>query len=42
VVDEIPTEGPLPNTGGISLWVYAMPLAGVALLAVTLVARRRG
>lgn len=40
VVDEVETTGPLPETGGASL-VYALPLAGCALLALTLVRRRR-
>ncbi len=41
VVDEVQTTGPLPETGGASLVYLLMPLAGCALLALTLVRRRR-
>ena len=40
VVDEVPTEGPLPNTGGASLWAYALPGLGLLLLGTTLMLRR--
>jgi hypothetical protein len=33
VVDEIPTSGPLPNTGGMPLLYWLLPLAGLLLLA---------
>lgn len=39
VVDEVPTEGPLPNTGGASLWAYALPGLGVMLLGAALMRR---
>ena len=42
VVDEVPTEGPLPNTGGASLWAYALPGLGLLLLGTTLLLRRYG
>ncbi|HVF01761.1 MAG TPA: DUF11 domain-containing protein [Rubrobacteraceae bacterium] len=33
VVDEIPTSGPLPNTGGMPLIYWLLPLAGLLILA---------
>jgi hypothetical protein len=33
VVNEIPTSGPLPNTGGLPLSYWLLPLAGLLLLA---------
>ena len=41
VVDEIPTEGPLPNTGGASLWAFALPALGFLLLGSVLLRRFR-
>lgn len=41
VVNDIPESGPLPNTGGISLLALAMPVLGIMLLGVALVARMR-
>ena len=41
VVDEIPTQGPLPNTGGASLWAYALPALGALLLGAALLGRFR-
>jgi hypothetical protein len=32
-VDEIPTSGPLPNTGGMPLIYWLLPLAGLLILA---------
>jgi hypothetical protein len=39
VVDEVPTEGPLPNTGGAPL-VYVLPALGVLILGLAIVTRR--
>ena len=39
VVDEVPTEGPLPNTGGASLWAFVLPTLGVLLLGAALLRR---
>ena len=33
VIDEIPTSGPLPETGGMSLFYWLIPLAGLLMLA---------
>jgi hypothetical protein len=33
VEDEIPTSGPLPNTGGMSPLYWLVPLAGLLMLA---------
>jgi uncharacterized repeat protein (TIGR01451 family) len=33
VVDEVPTSGPLPNTGGMSPLYWLVPLAGLLILA---------
>lgn len=41
VVDKIPTQGPLPNTGGASLWAYALPALGALLLGAALLGRMR-
>ena len=45
VVDEVPTSGPLPNTGGVPIaagTVVALVLFGAGLLAVRLVMIWRG
>jgi len=42
VEDEIPTSGPLPNTGGVSLWVYGLPLLGFLFLAAAVVRKLKG
>jgi hypothetical protein len=45
VVDEVATEGPLPETGGASVAAgtsLALVLFGVLLLALRLVTARRG
>jgi hypothetical protein len=33
VLDEVPTSGPLPNTGGMSPLYWLLPLAGLLILA---------
>jgi hypothetical protein len=33
VVNEIPTSGPLPNTGGMPMFYWLLPLAGLLMLA---------
>jgi hypothetical protein len=38
VVNEVPTQGPLPNTGGLSLTI-ALPVAGFLLLCVAVIYR---
>jgi LPXTG-motif cell wall-anchored protein len=39
VVDEVPTEGPLPNTGGSPAWIYGMVGAGLLVLGAALLRR---
>jgi hypothetical protein len=41
VVNEIPTQGPLPNTGGLSFLTIALPVAGFLLLCVAVIYRVR-
>ena len=42
VENEIPTSGPLPNTGGPPLWLYALPLLGALVLVAAVIRRLRG
>jgi hypothetical protein len=42
VVDEVPTSGPLPNTGGMSILAVILPIAGFLLLCVSIIHRIKG
>lgn len=41
VVNEVPTEGPLPNTGGLSLLAVILPIAGFLILSAAIITRIR-
>jgi hypothetical protein len=41
MVNEIPTEGPLPNTGGISTLAVILPIIGFLLLSAAIIHRIR-
>jgi hypothetical protein len=41
VVNDVPTSGPLPNTGGLSYLALVLPVGGFLLLALTIIYRVR-
>jgi hypothetical protein len=42
VVNEVPTQGAFPNTGGLSFLTIALPVAGFLLLCVAVIYRIKG